>query len=178
MNNPFWACLTNKTQYSFIYLWYLSFLGPVKHFVVALQKKREFCIPPMANICFTNIKHPAHCVFMLFCICNNLVSMLNHSVMFLKAFLNANSTWYIWYQWHTPVKETIIWQAVNSHMHKLGWGHGYHLVDSNEMHPNFRQGKMSRVHFMTNKMFFSSLKCLIESHQCKTISPRAKEQMC
>jgi hypothetical protein len=155
------------------------FLRSRKAFCRCLARKEGILIiPPMANICFTNIKHPAHCVFMLFCICNNLVSMLNHSVMFLKAFLNANSTWYIWYQWHTPVKETIIWQAVNSHMHKLGWGHGYHLVDSNEMHPNFRQGKMSRVHFMTNKMFFSSLKCLIESHQCKTISPRAKEQMC
>jgi hypothetical protein len=35
----------------------------------------------------------------------------------------------------------IMQQAVNSHMHKLGWGHGYHLADSNEMHPNCRKWK-------------------------------------
>lgn len=40
-------------------------------------------------------------------------------------------------------------------MHTVGELHDYHLVDSNEMHPNFRQVKVGRkIHFRANKIWF------------------------
>lgn len=79
------------TKWALAYLRVSFLLGPVKHFVVALQENMEFRVasPPATDVCLADVERTPCCSVVCFSVCIHdrlFASRLNHSVIFLKHF--------------------------------------------------------------------------------------------